>query len=94
MSEVFVHNHVADVEYGKRSREMTIFILFELLFYNMSTFVCLCGLRSNDRWRWEEGGRRLAGWLPAVFWAALVSLALYAILTSFLLPCTKHRQAA
>ncbi|XP_063877387.1 uncharacterized protein LOC135109739 [Scylla paramamosain] len=95
VSEVFVHNHVAGVEYGKGSREVTIFILFELLFYNMSTFVCLCGLRSNDRWRWEEeGGGRAAGCLPAVFRAALVSLALYAILTSFLLPCIEHRQVA
>ncbi|XP_063873256.1 uncharacterized protein LOC135107388 isoform X4 [Scylla paramamosain] len=72
----------------------------------MSTFVCVCvcvcvrggGCWISDRWRcW--GVTTASGWLAAVFWSALVSLAPHALLTSvsvFPTPssCTKHRQAS
>ncbi|XP_063889237.1 uncharacterized protein LOC135115982 isoform X4 [Scylla paramamosain] len=58
---------------------------------------CVGGCWISDKWRW--GVTTASGWLAAVFWSALVNLALHALLTSvsvFPTPssCTKHRQAS
>ncbi len=74
-----------------------IFILFELLLDNMSTFVCVrVGEGGGEADTGGAcGGERLAG----VFWPALVSLAPHTLVISVSVfpaasPCTKHRHAA